>query len=183
MLNKEFKSTFILLLKDIRFWILLFFAIRLIGISNAPLEIAHNWRQTFTNMVSRNFYIDGLDLLHPTVDFAGERTGIVGSEFPLFNLFIYLFNEAFSYEHWYGRLINLIVSSIGVYFFYRIVKTIQSQKIALTASLILSCSMWFSYSRKIMPDTFSTSIMLIAFMPRHGMKQQYANSHLKRPSG
>jgi len=44
------------LFSDIRFWILIFFAIRLFGITNPPLEIAHNWRQTTVTMVARNFY-------------------------------------------------------------------------------------------------------------------------------
>ena len=33
----------------------LFFLLRLIGITNAPLEIAHNWRQVTGLMVARNF--------------------------------------------------------------------------------------------------------------------------------
>jgi len=39
------------LFTDIRFWIFLFFLIRLVGITNAPLETGHNWRQSFTNMI------------------------------------------------------------------------------------------------------------------------------------
>ena len=33
----------------------LFFLIRLIGITNPPLEIAHNWRQVTGLMVARNY--------------------------------------------------------------------------------------------------------------------------------
>ena len=48
-------KVFNLLIRDIRFWIILFFIIRLWGITNAPLEVAHNWRQTTVTMVARNF--------------------------------------------------------------------------------------------------------------------------------
>ena len=43
------------ILKDIRFWLIFFFIIRLISITNPPLEILHNWRQTTVTMVARNF--------------------------------------------------------------------------------------------------------------------------------
>lgn len=87
------------ILTDIRFWILVFFAIRLIGITNEPIEISHNWRQTLTNMIARNFLEDGANLRFPKIDMAGEKTGIIGSEFPFFNYLIYLAFELFGFEH------------------------------------------------------------------------------------
>jgi 4-amino-4-deoxy-L-arabinose transferase-like glycosyltransferase len=149
------------MLLDIRFWIVLFFVIRLFGITNAPLEIGHNWRQSLTNMITRNFFENGANLLYPAIDMAGEKTGIIGSEFPLFNYLIYLVSELFGYEHWYGRLINLIVSSLGIYYFYRLLKESINEKVAFNASIILLSSIWFVFSRKIMPDTFSVSLVII----------------------
>ena len=140
---------------------MLFFVIRLFGITNAPLEIGHNWRQSLTNMIARNFYENGANLLYPAIDMAGEKTGIIGSEFPLFNYLIYLVSELFGYDHWYGRLINLIVSSLGIYYFYRLLKESINEKVAFNASLILLTSIWFAFSRKIMPDTFSVSLVII----------------------
>ena len=40
----------ILQLKDIRFWIIFLFLLRLYGITNPPLEVGHNWRQTTVAM-------------------------------------------------------------------------------------------------------------------------------------
>lgn len=149
-----------LIFLDIRFWIILFFIIRLIGITNPPLEVAHNWRQTVVTMVSRNFIEIDNNILYPRVDFAGEKTGITGMEFPLLNYLIYLVSEIFGYEHWYGRLINLIVSSFGLYYFYKLIKKYFEPKIAFHATLVLLFSIWFSYSRKIMPDTFAMSFII-----------------------
>jgi len=157
MRNIRLKNIF----TDIRFWLIVFFAIRLIGITNAPLEIGHNWRQSLTNMVARNFYVDGANLLYPTIDMAGEKTGIIGTEFPFFNYLIFLVATIFDYAHWYGRLINLIVTTIGIYFFYRLVKEILNKKTAFNAAIILSASVWFAFARKIMPDTFSVSLVII----------------------
>jgi hypothetical protein len=68
---------------DIRPWILLLLLVRLIGITQPPLETAHHWRQTTVTMTARNFHEHGLDLLHPRVDMAGEKSGITGMEVPL----------------------------------------------------------------------------------------------------
>ncbi len=150
------------LLYRIETWIIIFFILRLFGILDPPLEIGHNWRQALTNMISRNFVENGLDIFHPTIDMAGDRSGIIGSEFPFFNFLVYLISEIFGYAHWYGRLINLIVSSFGIYYFYRLISELLSKKIAFNATIVFLVSIWFSYSRKIMPDTFSVSLVIIS---------------------
>jgi hypothetical protein len=143
------------------FWIIIFFLIRLTGITNPPLETEHNWRQCLTNMIARNFLEASPNILYPQIDWSGNKTGIIGAEFPLFNYIIFLVAKIFSYQHWYGRLINLIISSIGIYFFALLVEKLCDRRVAFAAGIILLSSIWFSYSRKIMPDTFSISLMLI----------------------
>lgn len=145
---------------DIRFWIIFFFIIRLYGITQPPLEIAHNWRQTTVTMVARNFAEVDNNILYPRIDIAGEKTGITGMEFPLLNYLIYLASIPFGYNHWYGRLINLIISSCGLYFFFLLVRKYFSKKVAFNSTIILLFSIWFAYSRKIMPDTFSVSLVI-----------------------
>ncbi len=162
--RKPVRSFFALpIFKDIRFWIILFFLIRLYGITNPPLEVAHNWRQTTGTMVTRNFYEGSANILYPRIDFAGEKTGITGMEFPILNYIDYLVSEVFGYQHWYGRLINLLVSSLGIWFFFRLLKRYFGQQTAFNASILLLVSIWFAYSRKIMPDTFATSFVIIGF--------------------
>jgi len=150
-----------LIITDIRFWILVFFILRLIGITNAPLEMGHNWRQALTNMVARNFLEGDSNILYPHIDMAGNKTGIIGSEFPFFNYLIYLVSSVFGSTHWYGRLINLIVSSIGTYYFYLLIKKITTKEVAFNATLVFLSSLWFVFSRKIMPDTFSVALVII----------------------
>ena len=145
---------------DIRFWIVVFFIIRLIGITNPPLEVEHNWRQTTVTMVARNFLEVDNNIFYPRVDFAGDKTGITGMEFPLLNYMIYGTAEIFGYQHWYGRLINLIASSFGLWFFYRLVSLFFKESVSFYATLVLSVSIWFQFSRKIMPDTFAMSLII-----------------------
>ena len=170
----------VLLLKDIRFWIILFFAVRLIGITNPPLEISHNWRQTCVTMVARNFLEVDNNIFYPRMDIAGEKTGITGMEFPILNYIIYLTSLIFGYEHWYGRLINLIVSSIGIWFFYKIIRKYFTSELAFYSALILICSIWFMFSRKIMPSTFAMSLALIGAY--HGTNYLDPNEERSRPA-
>jgi len=149
------------LLKNIKFWIIIFLLVRMFGITNAPLEMGHSWRQTLTNMVSRNLLEVEPALLYPRVDMDGDGTGIIGAEFPAFNYLIYIWYKFFGFNHWIGRLINLVISSIGIYFFYRIVRRFFTQEVAFSAAIILLVSGWFGFARKIMPDTVSVSLVLI----------------------
>ena len=147
---------------DIRFWILLFLVIRLYGITDPPLEIAHNWRQVTGDMVARNFYEVNANILYPRLDIGGEKTGITGTEFSVLNYLIYVLSLFFGFHDWFGRLINLIVSSAGVLYFYKLLKFKFDEKFSFTAAIILLTSMWFMFSRKTMPDTFSTSLVIIS---------------------
>jgi 4-amino-4-deoxy-L-arabinose transferase-like glycosyltransferase len=145
---------------DIRFWIILAFIVRLYGIWQPPLEVLHNWRQVTGNMVARNFLEVDNNIMFPRLDFAGEKSGITGTEFPVLNYLMYLFAEVFGWQHWYGRLINLIVSSLGIWFFFKVVSRVLTKEHAFYASFILLFSIWFTYSRKSMPDTFSSSLCI-----------------------
>ena len=145
---------------DIRFWIFLFFIVRLFHITNPPLEVSHNWRQTTVTMPARNFFEGDNNILLPKVDFAGEKTGITGMEFPLLNYLIYLVSLVFGYAHWYGRLITLVVSSFGLWCFFKLLQKYFNVSLAFNATFILLFSVWFTYSRKIMPDTFSMSFVI-----------------------
>ncbi len=150
------------LLADIRFWLILFFLIRLIHITQPPLESSHNWRQSFTAMMARNFVEGNGNIFTPSVNYNGEKEGIVGAEFPVLSYSIALVSKLTGYQHWTGRLINLIVSTLGVYCFYLLVFQYFNRRMALFSAILLMMSVWLMFSRKIMPDTFSVSLALFS---------------------
>lgn len=150
------------ILFNINFWIVIFFLARLYGITEPPLETGHNWRQTTVTMVVRNFIEVDNNIFYPRIDIAGELSGITGMEFPIYNYLIYLVSLLFGYQDWYGRLINLIISSIGVRYFYLLIKKYFTKEIAFNSSFILLSTLWLTFSRKIMPDTFSVSLILMS---------------------
>lgn len=143
-------------------WILIFFLIRFIGITNPPLEISHNWRQTTGLMVARNFLEVDPSIFYARIDDNSGGTGIIGIEFPSMNYVYFLMAKIFGYTHWYGRLINLIVSSFGLFYFYKLLQQARfKERLAFYATLFLTVSIWFSFSRKMMPDTYCISLMFI----------------------
>jgi len=149
------------LLYDVRLYLFVYFLLRLAFITAPPLETAHGWRQSTGLMVARNFYEVDANIMYPRLNNGGEKTGITGTEFPIYNYLIYLVARVFGWADWYGRLINLLVSSLGVYWFYRIILlSFSNSKWALLSALVLLNSIWFAYSRKTMPDTFSISLVL-----------------------
>jgi hypothetical protein len=148
--------------KDIRFWLILLSLIRLYGITQPPLEFQHAWRQADGLMIARNFYEVDANIFYPRVDIAGEKSGITGSEFPILNYMMYVVSLLFGYDHWYGRLIVLIFSGLGSLYFYKSIRKFFDGQVAFNATIILTASYWFSYSRKTFPDCFSASLCLIA---------------------
>ena len=70
-------------------------------------------------MVARNYQEVDPDLFYPRIDIAGEKSGITGMEFPLLNYLMYLVGLVFGQNAWHGRLVNIIVSSFGVFYFFK----------------------------------------------------------------
>ncbi len=153
---------------DARFWIAVFAVIRLVGISDPPMEVGHAWRQSLTNMIARNLVEMDPSLLYPRVDHMGGGPGIIGAEFPLLNGIIALMSMVFGPAPWYGRLIVLAMSSIGTIYFNKLVTVLFDRRMAFWATLSLLASLWFEFSRKIMPDVFSVSLVIVALY--HAMR-------------
>lgn len=149
------------LLGEYLFWLAITFVHRLFSIMQPPLEVAHNWRQTTVTMVARNFLEVDPNPFFPRVDMAGDLSGITGMEFPFLNYLIYLVSLVFGYDHWYGRMINLVITSTGLWCFYDYLKRQFNPNLAFNAGMILLFSLFYYYSRKIMPDTFSIALIFI----------------------
>jgi len=159
------------LIRDFRLYILLFAAIRLIGITNPPAEVHHGWRQAGTLMMVRAMEEKGPEIFYPGSAVAGaDRWQVIASEMPLYAWTIYASNLITGEAHWMGRLISLLACCAGVWSFYRIVRRLLGEQRAFFAGIILLSSLWFMFGRKVMPDIFSASLVLagieLAWMAR-----------------
>ena len=147
--------------RDIRFFILIWFLLHLVGITRPPIEPSHSWRQAYTAMVAKNFYENGPNILYPEVDYMGPGREVTASEFHFMTSLIWSVSNIFGYDHWYGRLINLVFSTLGIWFFFLIIREWIGRREAFFSTVVLMVSTWFMFSRKIMPDTFSVSLVII----------------------
>jgi len=143
-------------------FIAIMFALRLFHITDPPIEVAHNWRQTTSMMVARNFHQLDANILYPTIDETGENRGVVGMEFPAIPYAIHLISIPFGYDHWYGRLIVLLLVSIGSWYFYLLTRLYLKEKTAMWATILFTASSLIHLGRKVMPDPAALSLVIVA---------------------
>jgi 4-amino-4-deoxy-L-arabinose transferase-like glycosyltransferase len=60
-----------------------------------------------------------------------------------------------------GRLLNVLISTCGLLYFYALVRRFAKEKTAFYAALLLMVSCFFMYSRKVMPDTEALAVYII----------------------
>lgn len=145
---------------DVRLWILVLLLIRLENIDLAPFD-EHNWRQTMTLGVARNYAEVDATFFHPRTIVCDSRGGIFAQEFPLFNYCVFLLWKVFGEQNWCFRLFNLLVASMGLWAFSQIVKRLAGERAALFATVMFGVSVAFIYARKGMPDVFAVSLALL----------------------
>jgi len=161
---------------SIYFWLAFFFLLRLYGITNPPLEIGHNERQCFGLMVAQKFYEGNNDIMHPRFNGNEGVENVVSMEFPFLYSLTAFFYRIFGYHDWFGRLITLFFSTLGVFYFHEIIRKYVHEKSAFFAALLLTTGIWFTFSRKIMPDTFCMSLTFIGLY--YGLQYFYEKKSL-----
>jgi len=149
------------LVSDLRFWLALLFVVRLPGAFYPPVEVHQGWRQATTLMTVKAMEEHGPDLLYPGTSVPGpDRPNIIASEWPVYNLLIWINGSLWGAGHEIGRLISLLSSLFGIWCFYLIVRRLLGRRVAFAAAIVLTVSVWFMFSRKVMPDVFACSLVL-----------------------
>lgn len=133
----------------------------LIGIWNPPIEAAHSWRQATGLMVARNYFEGNTSFWYPMVDETSGGTGIIGMEFPLLYYIQGKLGVLFGFHAGIGRLLNVLISTLGLVYFYALLRRFATEKTAFYSTLLLMVSCFFMYSRKVMPDTEALAVYLI----------------------
>ena len=104
----------------------------------AQVTGVQEWRQCDTAAIARNFYENGMDLFHPQIDWAGNSGGYVESEFQIYPFVTALLYKIFGFHEFLGRLLSIIVSVAGVFYFFLLVREIFGERTALWASGVYS---------------------------------------------
>src|ERR1051326_7690980 len=144
----------------IAIWILAV-AVRLIGI-NQPYVDHWSWRQSDVAAIARNFSEQGFHFASPQIDWAGDATGYVGTEFPILPFVAALCYKLAGNHEWIGRIQSVILFAISLPFFFLLVRDIFSTTAALWATFFFSFAPVNIFAgRSFMPDVPSLSFAII----------------------
>jgi 4-amino-4-deoxy-L-arabinose transferase-like glycosyltransferase len=120
-----------------------------------PVTGWHSWRQSDTASIARNFYENGHSLLYPQINWGGNKSGFVESEFPVYPFIVSYLYDIFGVHDAAGRWLSLLFSVLTVYGVYLLVRKIINEDTALWSAFIYAVlPLNIFYGRAFMPDTF-----------------------------
>src|SRR5438132_2017088 len=136
-------------------------AVRLIFI-NQPFVDHWSWRQSDVAAIARNFAEGGFRFAYPQIDWAGDATGYVGTEFPILPFLAAICYKFAGIHEWIGRSQAVIFFVVSLPFFFLLVREIFSSTAAIWATLFFSFAPLNVFAgRSFMPDVPSLSLALI----------------------
>src|SRR5207253_10119495 len=144
----------------ITIWILAV-AVRLILI-NQPYIDHWSWRQSDVAAIAQNFLINGFRFAYPQIDWAGDATGYVGTEFPILPFVAAICYKFAGMHEWIGRSQAVILFAVSLPFFFLLVREIFGSTAAVWATFFFSFTPLNIFAgRSFMPDVPSLSLALI----------------------
>src|ERR1043166_1124093 len=108
-------------------------AARLILI-NQPYVDHWSWRQSDVAAIARNFLLNGFQFGYPQIDWAGDASGYVGTEFPILPYIAAVCYKFAGVHEWIGRLQAVILFAVSLPFFSLLVREIFGSRAAVWAS-------------------------------------------------
>jgi 4-amino-4-deoxy-L-arabinose transferase-like glycosyltransferase len=144
----------------IALWILAV-AARLILI-NQPYVDHWSWRQSDVAAIARNFSEGGFRFAYPQIDWAGDGTGYVGTEFPILPFLAAICYKFAGTHEWIGRSQAVILFAVSLPFFFLLVREIFGSTAAVWATFFFSFAPLNIFAgRSFMPDVPSLSLAII----------------------
>src|SRR6266513_1442995 len=141
-------------------WILAV-AVRLILI-NQPFVDHWSWRQSDVAAIARNFAEGGFRFAYPQIDWAGDATGYVGTEFPILPFVAAICYKFAGIHEWIGRSQAVIFFAVSLPFFFLLAREIFGSTAAACAAFFFSFAPLNIFAgRSFMPDVPSLSLAII----------------------
>src|SRR5213592_1188553 len=141
-------------------WILAV-AARLVLI-NQPFVDRWSWRQSDVAAIARNFYEGGFRFAYPQIDWAGDATGYVGTEFPILPFVAAICYKFAGIHEWIGRSQAVILFAVSLPFFFLLVREIFGSTAAVWATFFFSFTPLNIFAgRSFIPDVPSLSLSII----------------------
>jgi 4-amino-4-deoxy-L-arabinose transferase-like glycosyltransferase len=136
---------------------------------NQPYVDHWSWRQSDVAAIARNFSKGGFHFAYPQIDWAGDATGYVGTEFPILPFLAAICYKFAGVHEWIGRSQAVIFFAVSLPFFFLLVRDTFGNTAAMWATFFLSCAPLNVFAgRSFMPDVPSLSLAIIGlyFFPR-----------------
>src|SRR5205809_3899173 len=144
----------------IAIWVLAV-AARLVLI-NQPYVDDWSWRQSDVAAIARNFFENGFHFAYPQIDWAGDATGYVGTEFPILPFLAAICYKVAGIHEWIGRSQAVIFFAVSLPFFFLLVREIFGSTAAVWATFFFSFTPLNIFAgRSFMPDVPSLSLAII----------------------
>src|SRR5213592_1133801 len=141
-------------------WILAV-AARLVLI-NQPYVDHWSWRQSDVAAIARNFYEGGFRFAYPQIDWAGDATGYVGTEFPILPFLTAICYKVAGIHEWIGRSQAVIFFAVSLPFFFLLVREVFDNTAAAWATFFFGFAPLNVFAgRSFMPDVPSLSLAII----------------------
>ena len=136
-------------------------AARLILI-NQPYVDHWSWRQSDVAAIARNFLQNGFRFGYPQIDWAGNATGYVGTEFPILPFIAALCYKFAGIHEWVGRIQAVILFAVSLPCFFLLVREIFGSTAAVWATFFYSFAPVNIFAgRSFMPDVPSLSFAIV----------------------
>ena len=139
--------------------------LRLWGINN-PLLDFHHFRQTYTAMMAKNFYLGSMNIFFPSVDIL-EFNNII--EFQIYPFLVAILYKIFGFHDILGRIVSVAFSMASIYYMYKLVNRFAGEIASLiSAGLLAVLPMMVFYGRTFMLESMMIflSIFTIYMMVR-----------------
>jgi len=129
---------------------------------NQPYIDHWSWRQSDVAAIARNFTTNGFHFAYPQIDWAGDSSGYVGTEFPLLPFIAAICYKFAGVRDWIGRSQAVILFAVSLPFFFLLVREVFGSTAAIWATFFYSFAPLNVFvGRSLMPDVPSLSLALI----------------------
>src|SRR5881397_2378882 len=129
---------------------------------NQPYVDHWSWRQSDVAAIARNFYDGGFRFGYPQIDWAGNATGYVGTEFPILPFVAAICYKFAGIHEWIGRSQAIIFFAVSLPFLFLLVREIFGSTAAIWATFFFSFApLNIVAGRSFMPDVPSLSLAIV----------------------
>jgi len=134
----------------------LLLVILLLGVATRLVHVDEpifGFRPADTAAVARNFYENGMDIVHPQIDWRGNSPGYVESEFPIYSYVIALLYHVFGVHDAVARGVSIGLYLLSGLLVYDLGRRLFEPYAALLAVAFYTASpLGYYYTRLVQPD-------------------------------